>query len=94
VAALQAGGFLTRTPLWYYILAKPTHGGSHHLGPVGSTIVSEVLIGLARRSKEPILTDGTMSENGAWVGCDAFVLIAARNPCRYGYHGDARRACT
>jgi len=57
VAALQAGGFSTRTPLWYYILAEAAHGGGHHLGPVGSTIVAEVLIGLARRSKQSILTD-------------------------------------
>ena len=27
VAALQAGGFSTRTPLWYYILAEAAHGG-------------------------------------------------------------------
>jgi hypothetical protein len=62
VAALQAGGFSTRTPLWYYILAEAAHGGGHHLGPVGSTIVAEVLIGLARRSKESILTDSS------WTG--------------------------
>jgi heme peroxidase len=57
VAALQAGGFSARTPLWYYVLAEAAHGGGQHLGPVGSTIVAEVLIGLARRSKQSILTD-------------------------------------
>ncbi len=57
VSALRAGGFSDRTPLWYYILAEAKHGGGEHLGPVGSTIVAEVLIGLARRSKQSILTD-------------------------------------
>ena len=57
VAALQAGGFSSRTPLWYYILAEAQHGGGQHLGPVGSTIVAEVLVGLAQRSRNSILTD-------------------------------------
>jgi hypothetical protein len=57
VAALQAGGFSDRTPLWYYILAEAAHGGGQHLGPVGSTIVAEVLVGLAQRSRNSILND-------------------------------------
>ena len=60
VAALQAGGFSSRTPLWYYLLAEAAHpnfGNGQHLGPVGSTIVAEVLVGLAQRSRNSILTD-------------------------------------
>jgi nucleoid-associated protein YgaU len=58
VAALQAGGFSQRTPLWYYILAEAAHfEDGKKLGPVGSTLVAEVLIGLARRSEDSILTD-------------------------------------
>jgi nucleoid-associated protein YgaU len=55
--ALEAGGFQFRTPLWYYTLAeaKHFHNGAH-LGPVGSTLVAEVLIGLVRRSTDSILT--------------------------------------
>jgi hypothetical protein len=53
---LRAAGFLERTPLWYYILAEAAaRGGGQRLGPVGSTIVAEVLIGLVRRSSDSIL---------------------------------------
>jgi len=52
---LQSTGFLTRTPLWYYLLAEARHHGGQRLGPVGSTIVAEVLVGLVRRSDDSIL---------------------------------------
>ena len=52
---LEDAGFLERTPLWYYMLVEASHGGGEHLGPVGSTIVAEVLIGLVRRSPDSIL---------------------------------------
>jgi hypothetical protein len=55
---LRDAGFLTRTPLWYYLLAEAKHpdgGDGQRLGPVGSTIVAEVLIGLVRRSQDSIL---------------------------------------
>jgi len=55
--ALEAGGFLDRTPLWFYLLAEARHHGGAHLGPVGSTIVAGVLIGLVRRSADSILGD-------------------------------------
>ena len=61
VEVLDHAGFLTRTPLWYYLLAEAAHGGGNHLGPVGSTLVAEVLIGLVRRSKDSILTDANWS---------------------------------
>jgi hypothetical protein len=55
VRVLRDAGFLQRTPLWYYILAEAAHSGGQRLGPVGSTLVAEVLIGLVRRSKDSIL---------------------------------------
>jgi hypothetical protein len=59
IQALEAGGFLERTPLWYYILAEAAVlGDGQHLGPVGSTIVAEVLVGLVRRSPDSILEPG------------------------------------
>ena len=57
VQALRDGDLLTRTPLWYYVLAEANaRAGGQRLGPVGSTIVAEVLIGLARRSSDSILS--------------------------------------
>lgn len=53
--AITAGGFDTRTPLWFYILAEAARGGGNRLGPVGSALVAEVLIGLVRRSQDSIL---------------------------------------
>jgi nucleoid-associated protein YgaU len=56
VTALQAGGFESRTPLWFYILAEANHfHNGQRLGPVGSTLVAEVLVGLVRRSDDSIL---------------------------------------
>jgi hypothetical protein len=41
--------FGTSTPLWYYVLAESKlAAGGLHLGPVGSRIVAETLIGLLR----------------------------------------------
>lgn len=63
IQALEAGGFLARTPLWYYILAEAAAlGEGRHLGPVGSTLVAEVLVGLVRRSPDSILDPETAWE--------------------------------
>ena len=57
---LEKAGFLTRTPLWFYILAEAKfYSRGHRLGPVGSTIVAEVLIGILRNSTDSILRDCT-----------------------------------
>jgi hypothetical protein len=56
VQALEDGGFLDRTPLWYYVLAEAAAlENGRRLGPVGGTIVAEVLVGLVRRSENSIL---------------------------------------
>jgi hypothetical protein len=53
---LRDSGFLERTPLFFYILAEAAAlAGGRHLGPVGSTIVTEVLLGLASRSEDSII---------------------------------------
>jgi hypothetical protein len=56
---LTDSGFDERTPLWYYILAEAALlRDGRRLGPVGSTIVAEVLVGLVRRSPDSILAAG------------------------------------
>jgi hypothetical protein len=56
VGVLGDAGFLDRTPLWYYVLAEAeVLGEGRRLGPVGSTIVAEVLVGLIRRSPNSVL---------------------------------------
>ena len=54
--ALRDGEFLEHTPLWYYILAESFAKSGVGLGPVGSTIVAEVLIGLVRWCEDSILS--------------------------------------
>jgi len=50
--------FFEKTPLWFYILAEAAlEGQGIYLGPVGSTIVAEVLIGVLRKSTYSILID-------------------------------------
>jgi hypothetical protein len=56
VQVLEDAEFLRRTPLWYYILAEAAVlEDGQRLGPVGGTIVAEVLVGLIRRSENSIL---------------------------------------
>ena len=53
----STNNFFEKTPLWFYILAEAAFGDGVRLGPVGSTIVAEVLIGVLRNSTDSILTD-------------------------------------
>lgn len=54
-AILSKYNFHKDTPLWYYILAEAAQRNA--LGPVGSTIVGEVLIGLVRWTDDSILSE-------------------------------------
>lgn len=54
---LENAGFIDKTPLWYYILKEAevkAHGNT--LGPVGSRIVAETIIGLIRADRSSYLT--------------------------------------
>jgi len=70
LAAVKASQFTTRTPLWYYILAEAAHfralDGTDHLGPVGSTLVAEVILEILRRSDDSILGPPFTPDN-PWV---------------------------
>ncbi|HEX8071575.1 MAG TPA: heme peroxidase family protein [Pyrinomonadaceae bacterium] len=53
---LESTELSTRTPLWFYILAEAVHFNQGRLlGPVGSTLVAGVLIGLIRNTKNSFL---------------------------------------
>ena len=54
---LKNTDFLDKTPLWFYILAEAALGGGIRLGPVGSIIVAEVVIGVLRNSTYSVLAD-------------------------------------
>jgi heme peroxidase len=69
--AICAHELSERTPLWYYILAEAAAGGSRRLGPVGSTLVAEVLVGLVRGSKDSILRKENWQP---WLGTAAGVF--------------------
>jgi hypothetical protein len=56
VKVLRESKFIEHTPLWYYILAESAARSPGMLGPVGRTIVAEVLIGLVRWSDDSILS--------------------------------------
>jgi hypothetical protein len=72
--ALEDGGFLERTPLWFYLLAEAGHYGGKHLGPVGSTIVAGVLIDLVRHSADSILGEDGFTPSLPAARPDTFEL--------------------
>ena len=78
--ALAAGGFLERTPLWFYVLKEAeVRANGSSLGEVGSRIVCETIIGQLREDPASYLNveegwapaDGVRLPNG-----DAIVSIA------------------
>jgi hypothetical protein len=64
--ALRDGGFLERTPLWYYVLKEAeVRANGNALGEVGSRIVCETLIGQLRHDSTSYLT-----ADGGWSPAD------------------------
>jgi len=83
---LEDAKFLTRTPLWFYILAEAAYySRGYHLGPVGSTIVAEVLIGVLRNSTYSILsTPGwtpTLGQTKGKFDIEDLLALAGVLPC-------------
>jgi hypothetical protein len=55
-AALEGGGFLRNTPLWYYVLKEAeVRENGNTLGELGSRIVVETIIGLLRNDRQSYL---------------------------------------
>jgi hypothetical protein len=81
VDVLRASGFNARTPLWYYLLAEANSPGpqGNHLGPVGSTLLAEIFVGLVQRSEDSILRSKypwqpTLGSNGRFELADLLRL--------------------
>lgn len=65
---LERSGFLSQTPLWYYVLKEAeVRADGNTLGPVGSRIVAETIIGLLRSDRSSYLnqTPEWTPEHGA-----------------------------
>ena len=61
-AALEQGGFLQRTPLWYYVLKEAeVRANGNSLGELGSRIVCETIIGQLLNDPESYL-----KQQGGW----------------------------
>lgn len=83
--ALDAGGLVDRTPLWFYVLRESeVRTGGDALGPVGSRIVAETIIGQLRRDPRSYLHQGGWSpaagvrlpDGGAVTSIAAFLRFA------------------
>jgi hypothetical protein len=53
--AVRSGGFGSATPLWFYVLKEAEEAGGGKLGPLGSRIVAETLVGLIVRDPNSYL---------------------------------------
>jgi hypothetical protein len=57
--AVAAGGFERDTPLWFYVLKEAeVIGGGNRLGPLGSRLVADTLVGLVRHDPESCWRQG------------------------------------
>ena len=81
-------GLHEETPLWYYILkeAQVMHGG-RHMGPVGSTIVAETVVGILQGDENSFLRRRTdwrpeivPDDSGQFTMADLLLFTADVNP--------------
>ena len=75
---LDAGGFQTKTPLWYYVLKEAeVKANGNSLGPVGSRIVAETMIGQMRQDADSFLNapGGWSPEQGVKIDGEPIVSI-------------------
>ena len=68
--AVGEGGFAEETPLWFYVLKEAEiRGRGEHLGPLGSLIVADTLVGLAVCDPSSFWHQGG-SDRGRWHPAD------------------------
>lgn len=67
--AIRDGGFDRSTPLWFYVLKEAeVRADGNHLGPLGSRLVAETLIGLLVTDPSSYLQQGAF---GSWTPAEA-----------------------
>lgn len=77
--ALDKPEFKQNTPLWYYIIKEAELNRGEKLGPVGSRIVAETIVGLIRRSKYSV-SAGHSSEKSGFKMINLLHLADVVNP--------------
>jgi hypothetical protein len=86
--ALVDGGFLEQTPLWFYVLREAEIlGEGNRLGPVGSRIVAETIIGQLLADPDSFINQTWNPSQGVTTGAGArvdsiitFLQFAGRHP--------------
>ncbi|HEU0222715.1 MAG TPA: heme peroxidase family protein [Paracoccaceae bacterium] len=69
--AIEATGFDTETPLWFYILKEAElRAGGGNLGPLGSRIVAETLAGLVIQDRDSYWHAAGSDPAGRWTPRD------------------------
>lgn len=72
----------TQTPLWFYILKEAeVMTGGKHLGPMGGSIVAEVLVGLMKDDPESVLATPSQelpSVSGKFCLSDLFKFVESK----------------
>jgi hypothetical protein len=68
-AALRDGNMLGDTPLWFYLLREAEVTAGDTLGPLGSRLVAETLVGLVIEDSQSYWAQG--SGGGSWSPSDA-----------------------
>jgi hypothetical protein len=83
--AVQDGGFAEETPLWFYLLKEAeTLGAGEHLGPLGSHIVANTLIGLVVNDPDSYWNAGNWSpKDGPSFGGDGNHVDSFENMLRF-----------
>jgi Animal haem peroxidase len=82
---LTDGGFETATPLWYYVLKEAeVLANGNSLGPVGSRIVAETLIGQLRADPESFLNADDWSPEQGVLLPDGTPIVSIDDLFRFG----------
>src|SRR3712207_4780300 len=73
---LPEPGWQGKAPLWFYVLKEAELLGGDRLGPVGGTIVAEVILGLLAADPTSYFNANPSFDPGAGYGMGTFLLWA------------------